>query len=356
MASRIWKGAFLKNSDINSALTHVHNFYPNAPIELTDDYGRSFPYLRLSITDVCNFSCDYCLPDGYHSTSKKSFLNGQEIDHLIEAFVELGTEKVRLTGGEPSLRKDFVTIISSIAKREKIAQIATTTNGYKLKESIKSWVDAGLTHLNISVDSLDPNLFHSLTGHNRLKEILSGIDYALSLPLKKIKLNAVLLKEINSHQFKQFADYVKDRPISIRFIELMQTGDNFDYFEKYHVSAQTLKNFLLSEGWTEQLGDKSAGPAIEYCHPDYAGSFGVIAPYSKDFCDSCNRLRVSSTGDFHLCLFGEKGYSLRHLLQQPSQKEALKKLIVDSLGNKRKQHFLHDLDTGITPNLSFIGG
>ncbi|PHS14469.1 MAG: GTP 3',8-cyclase MoaA [Kangiella sp.] len=321
-----------------------------------DDYGRHFPYLRLSITDVCNFSCDYCLPDGYHSAKKKSFLSGQEIDHLIEAFAELGTEKVRLTGGEPSLRKDFGAIISSIAKRKEISQIATTTNGYKLKDNIKDWVDAGLTHLNVSVDSLDPNLFHSLTGHNRLKEILSGIDYALTLSMKKIKLNAVLLKEINSHQFKQYADYIRDRKISIRFIELMQTGDNFDYFKKYHVSAQILKNFLLSNGWTEKLREKSAGPAIEYIHPDYQGSFGVIAPYSKDFCDSCNRLRVSSTGDFHLCLFGEKGYSLRHLLQNSNQKEELKSLIIDSLGHKRKQHFLHDSDTGITPNLSFIGG
>ena len=329
---------------------------PKTSNELVDTYGRSFPYLRLSITDVCNFSCDYCLPDGYHSEKKKSFLNGHEIDHLINAFSELGTEKVRLTGGEPSLRKDFVSIISSIAKKPNIKQIATTTNGYKLKESIKEWVDAGLTHLNISVDSLDPNLFHSLTGHNRLKEILSGIDYALTLPLQKIKLNAVLLKEINSHQFKQYAEYIKERPISIRFIELMQTGDNFDYFNQYHISAQTLKNYLLSEGWTEKLRKKSAGPAIEYIHPDYQGSFGVIAPYSKDFCDSCNRLRVSSTGDFHLCLFGDKGYSLRHLLKDSSQQKELKELIIDSLSHKRKQHFLHDLDTGITPNLSFIGG
>jgi len=346
----------LQKSDINSAISSVHNFSPNAPIELMDDYGRYFPYLRLSITNVCNFSCDYCLPDGYHSTNKKSFLDGQEIDHLIDAFAELGTEKIRLTGGEPSLRKDFDAIISSIAKRKEISQIAATTNGYKLKDNIKGWVNAGLTHLNVSVDSLDPNLFHSLTGHNRLKGILSGIDYALTLPLKKIKLNAVLLKEINSHQFKQYSDYIKDRPISIRFIELMQTGDNFNYFNKYHISAQVLKNFLLTNGWIEKLRKKSAGPAIEYAHPDYQGSFGVIAPYSKDFCDSCNRLRVSSTGNFHLCLFGEKGYSLRHLLQHPHQKEELKKLIVDSLGNKRKQHFLHDLDTGITPNLSFIGG
>jgi len=346
----------LPHTEVQSAIDPVDKTVLDSSPKLTDSYGRRFPYLRLSITDVCNFSCDYCLPDGYSSTQKKSFLNGLEISNLVKAFADMGTEKIRLTGGEPSLRKDFSQIIASIAKTPGILQVATTTNGYKLKENIKEWVDAGLTHLNVSVDSLDPNLFHSLTGHNRLKEILSGIDYALTLSIKKIKLNAVLLKEINSHQFKQFADYIRERKISIRFIELMQTGDNFDYYKKHHVSAQILKNFLLSNGWTEKLREKSAGPAIEYVHPDYQGSFGVIAPYSKDFCDTCNRLRVSSTGDFHLCLFGEKGYSLRHLLQKPDQKDELKKLIVDSLRNKRKQHFLHDLDTGITPNLSFIGG
>ncbi len=328
----------------------------NQKLELVDPFDRHFPYLRLSITDVCNFSCDYCLPNGYSTNKTKSFLSESEIDHLITAFSELGCEKVRITGGEPSLRKDFKSIISNIAKTTGIKQVATTTNGYKLKENIESWVGAGLTHLNVSIDSLDPNLFHSLTGHNRLKEIIDGIDFALRLPLKKVKVNAVLLKEINHHQFNQFAEFIKDRNLSIRFIELMQTGDNFEYFKKYHVSAQILKNFLLSNGWTVKLREKSAGPAIEYVHPDYQGSFGVIAPYSKDFCDTCNRLRVSSTGDFHLCLFGEKGYSLRHLLQNSHQKDELKRLIVDSLGNKRKQHFLHDLDTGITPNLSFIGG
>jgi len=328
----------------------------NQKLELVDPFDRHFPYLRLSITDVCNFSCDYCLPDGYSTNKTKSFLSETEIAYLITAFSELGCEKVRITGGEPSLRKDFKSIINKISKTPGIEQVATTTNGYKLKENIESWVSAGLTHLNVSVDSLDPNLFHSLTGHNRLKEIIDGIDLALGLPLKKVKINAVLLKEINHHQFNQYAEFVKERTVSIRFIELMQTGDNFDYFKKYHVSAQILKNYLLSNGWTEKLREKSAGPAIEYVHPDYQGSFGVIAPYSKDFCDTCNRLRISSTGDFHLCLFGEKGYSLRHLLQHPHQKDELKNLIVDSLGNKRKQHFLHDLDTGITPNLSFIGG
>ncbi len=324
--------------------------------QLIDPQGRRFPYLRLSITDVCNFSCQYCLPDGYQCQSKESFLSINEIQNLIKAFVELGTYKVRLTGGEPSTRKDFVDIIKSVKKITDIKQIATTTNGYKLKENIQGWVNAGLSHLNISIDTLDQKKFNDLTGHDRLPQIMQGLDLALQLPLKRIKLNAVLLKNINSNQFHQYAELLKDKPISVRFIELMQTGDNLDYFNRFHISAQILKNYLLSNGWVEKLREISSGPAIEYYHPEYAGTFGVIAPYSKNFCDNCNRLRVSAKGNFHLCLFGEQGYSIRHLLQTPSQKEELKNQLCQFLENKPDKHFLQQSKTGETTNLSFIGG
>jgi len=328
----------------------------NLQNQLIDSQGRQFPYLRLSITDVCNFSCEYCLPDGYQCDGKKSFLSVNEINNLVSAFAELGTWKIRLTGGEPSVRSDFLDIIKTIKAIPGIRQIAMTTNGYKLKDRITDWVDAGLTHLNVSVDSLDPKLFHSLTGHNRLKEILEGIDLALALPVKRVKLNAVLLKNVNSHQFHEYTQLLKDKKLSMRFIELMQTGDNLEYFKRYHVSAQVLKNHLLINGWTEKLKEAGAGPAIEYIHPEHQGSFGVIAPYAKDFCDSCNRLRVSSTGDFHLCLFGEHGYSIRHLLQNESQRETLKQTLCQILGKKRKQHFLHDGNPGGTPHLASVGG
>ncbi len=325
-------------------------------IKLVDPHGRRFPYLRLSITDICNFSCDYCLPNGYQCDEKKVFLNLEEIKNAVTAFAELGTYKIRLTGGEPTLRKDFTQIISLIRQIPGIEQVAVTTNGYRLESNIEKWVDAGLTHLNVSVDTLDPKLFNSLTGHNRLKEILKGIDKALELPIEKVKLNAVLLKNINSHQIDQYTDLIRDKDLSIRFIELMQTGDNLEYFKRYHVSSQQLKNTLFSKGWTEKLKDASSGPAQEYVHPDHKGSFGIIAPYSKNFCDSCNRLRLSSTGSFHLCLFGEQGYSVRHLLQSTEQKDELKAHLIEALSDKPKKHFLDQQNTGITANLSSIGG
>lgn len=323
---------------------------------MIDAEGRQFPYLRLSLTDVCNFSCSYCLPDGYQCTSKTSHLSASEIQNLVTAFAELGTWKIRLTGGEPTVRKDFVKILHSISSTKGIKQVAMTTNGYKLKERVKEWVDNGLTHLNVSVDSLDPRLFHNLTGHNKLQQILDGIDYALSLPIQKIKLNAVLLRDVNSHLFSEYLSLLKNKKLSMRFIELMQTGDNLDYFNQYHVSSNELKKYLADNGWTEKLKEAGSGPAIEYIHPEYSGSFGIIAPYSKDFCNSCNRLRISSTGKFHLCLFGEQGYSLRHLLEDESQKEELKSFLCKKLLHKKKQHFLHQGNTGATPHLASVGG
>lgn len=323
---------------------------------LVDPYGRSFPYLRLSITDICNFSCQYCLPNGYFCDQKKQFLTLEEIANVAKAFSELGTNKIRLTGGEPTIRKDFLDCLKVVSQTKGIKQVALTTNGYKLSENINAWVKAGLTHLNVSIDTLDARLFKSLTGHNRLKEILEGVDKALQLPLKAVKLNAVLLKGINSQQFSDYAEMLRYKPISIRFIELMQTGDNREYFDKYHIPAQVLKNYLFSNGWTEKPTEEFSGPAQEYAHPDYQGKFGVIAPYDDSFCDTCNRLRISSTGEFHLCLFGEKGFPIRKLLASPSQTEDLKLELRGLLTKKRKQHFLHDHDTGVTPNLSTIGG
>jgi len=323
---------------------------------LTDNHGRRFRYLRLSVTDVCNFSCSYCLPDGYHCHGqKKSNLNTKEITHLLSAFAALGTEKVRLTGGEPSVRKDLTQIIEIAAKTRGVNQVAITTNGYKLKENITAWKEAGLTALNISMDSLDPQRFYLITGHNSLKKLLQGLELALELGLK-VKTNAVLLKGVNSHQLPLFLDFVKNKPISLRFIELMQTGDNQQYFSQHHLAAEKVVSWLTKRGWQQQPRSNTAGPAIEYANEDHLGKIGIIAPYSKDFCKNCNRLRVSSEGNLHLCLFASSGHQLRELLQQASQQPELIQRLQNLLQGKEAQHYLQNGYTGATYNLSMLGG
>ncbi|MGI3106434.1 GTP 3',8-cyclase MoaA [Dickeya fangzhongdai] len=326
--------------------------------QLTDAFARKFYYLRLSITDVCNFRCTYCLPDGYQSNgaTPHRFLSLDEIRRVGRAFAALGTEKVRLTGGEPSLRRDFVDIIAAIRENPAIRTLAVTTNGYRLARDVASWREAGLTALNVSVDSLDARQFHAITGQDKFRQVMDGIDAAFASGFRRVKVNTVLMRDVNDSSLHTFLDWIRTRPIQLRFIELMETGEGRAMFRRHHVSGQVIRERLLQQGWQQQARARSDGPAQVFSHPDYQGEVGLIMPYEKDFCQSCNRLRVSAIGNLHLCLFGEQGIPLRDLLTDDDQQEALKLRISGGLSSKRQSHFLHDGNSGITPNLSFIGG
>lgn len=327
-------------------------------VPLVDKFGRRFEYLRLSITDVCNFSCQYCLPDGYQCDTPRNFMSAEELNMVVRAFAKMGTKKVRITGGEPSLRSDLVDIIEQTAKVPGIEQVAITTNGYKLEKDLKSWVDAGLTSLNVSIDSLDPRQFEQITGDSRLQSILKGVEQAVELGLQ-VKVNAVLLNEFSDTQLSLFFNYVKSHNITLRFIELMQTGDNEAFFKAQHVSGERIENKLRSLGWQQKTKAQWAGPAKVYRHDDFVGRIGLIMPYSKDFCADCNRLRISALGKLHLCLFAEKGIELRALIQQ-SIKEDQPSLLVSEiqalLGHKEASHYLDKGFTGATQHLAMLGG
>ncbi|MGS3142337.1 MULTISPECIES: GTP 3',8-cyclase MoaA [Aeromonas] len=326
-------------------------------LPLEDGFSRRFYYLRLSVTDVCNFRCTYCLPDGYRpSEARKSFLSLEEIRRVVSGFAAMGTRKVRLTGGEPSLRRDFTAIIETVASTPGIEKVAMTTNGYRLKERAREWFDAGLTALNVSVDSLDPRQFHQITGENKLAEVMAGIDAALAVGFKSVKINAVLLKGLNDHQLDAFLAWIRDKPIELRFIELMQTGEMDTLFRDRHTSGDLIKQRLLETGWVQQLRGPDDGPAQVFMHPESMGGVGLIMPYSKDFCAGCNRLRVSSVGKLHLCLFGDNGVELRDLLTADDQQEALQWRIRQALTGKAATHRLHDGNAGMTPHLASIGG
>jgi len=324
---------------------------------LIDRYGRRFPYLRLSVIEACNFRCSYCLPDGYQARPDlPRHLGVEEIRRLLAGFARLGMRKVRLTGGEPSLRRDLVDIIRCAARVPGVEKIALTTNGALLPQRIDAWREAGLTHLNVSVDALNRARFAEITGHDRLPHILDGVERALELGLAADKLNAVLLRGLNDDQLPAFLDYLRERPVSLRFIELMQTGDNLEYFKRHHYRAQALEDSLQSQGWSPLPRAADAGPAREYSHPDYRGRIGIIAPYSRDFCAGCNRLRVTASGDLRLCLFGNVGIPLRPLLQADEQADELQAALISQLGLKALGHGLHEGQTGLTPHLASIGG
>ena len=327
---------------------------------LKDSFGRKFPYIRLSISDVCNFKCGYCLPDGYKidKSDNRTFITSEEISRLARALSELGVSKIRLTGGEPTIRKDFFEIVKIIKENSGIKKTVITTNGYKLDKIANDIKNSGLDGINISIDSLDPKTFKKITGHDRLEEILRGIKNLQKLDFKNIKINAVLLKGINDSEqdFDSWAQFIKNNEIDFRYIELMQTGDNLDYFNKYHVPSKKFTDYLNNNNWIIQTFGKDAGPSKNYLNPKFKGKFGVIAPYSKDFCKSCNRLRITAKGDLRLCLFGNTGINIRHLMQKDSQIEELKDLILKQLNFKKESHYLEIGDTGLTKNLSTTGG
>ncbi len=326
-------------------------------VQLADTFGRKFVYLRLSVLDACNFRCSYCLPNGYRAKDgRPKHLEVAEIKRLVSAFADLGTRKLRITGGEPSLRKDLPEIIAATSSVAGVKSVALTTNGATLHRHLDRWVDSGLTALNVSVDALCPQRFETITGHHGLEDLLSGLDRALQSKLKSVKINAVLLKDLNDDQLPSWLTYLRERDISVRFIELMQTGTNLEYFRRHHYRAELLEQALVEQGWQLCEREADSGPAREYGHPDYRGRIGIIAPYSKDFCVGCNRLRVTSTGDLRLCLFGESGTPLRPLLQADEQADALRATLIRQLGLKQASHNLHLGQTGLIQHFAAIGG
>ena len=321
---------------------------------LQDSFGRRFHYLRLSITDVCNFKCSYCLPDGYQCDSDRDFLSLTEIKTIATAFATAGTSKIRITGGEPSLRKDLPDIIAACKQTPGIEKVVITTNGYRFPDVIDTWHAAGIDAINVSIDSLDPKVFAAITGADKLKAILKGIERAAELGIP-VKVNSVLMKGVTKGAFSEFKQWLRNTRVTLRFIELMETGESNTFFNKHHLSGEPIKQQLLQEGWTRVIRDKSAGPAQEFQHADYAGRIGLIMPYSKDFCDSCNRLRISATGKLHLCLFAEQGLDLRSEIRAGDHL-ALQEKLHGMLQDKDVSHWLRDGNTGATKHLAMLGG
>jgi cyclic pyranopterin phosphate synthase len=247
-------------------------------------------------------------------------------------------------------------LIAATAATPGVGKVALTTNGWNLHRHAAAWRSAGLTHLNVSVDSLDTETFARITGRDRLPEVLAGIDGALANGYAAVKLNAVLLRESVEAGFASWTDFVRDRPVAVRFIELMRTGDNAEFFAAHHVRGTALRDWLTANGWTVRPRAFDDGPALEFEHPDHAGRIGLIAPYAAGFCDSCNRLRVTARGKLRLCLFGEGGVNLRDLLGRDHDRAELVDRITSAMSGKALGHRLHENRPGDTRHLAQLGG
>ncbi|MDE2490733.1 MAG: GTP 3',8-cyclase MoaA [Elusimicrobia bacterium] len=322
---------------------------------LVDALGRRFVYLRLSVEDACGYRCRYCLPHGYKKEEAEPPLALPEIRRLLSACAGLGMWKVRLTGGEPTLRPDLAAIAAAAAATPGVRRVALSTNGRRLAGLIPALSAAGVSAVNVSVDSLDRARFAEIVGRDELAYVLAGVDAARAAGMT-VQVNAVLMKGVNDGEVAAFADFAAARGVEVRFIELMPTAGNADFFAARHMKAESLAARLLAEGWVEEPRAEADGPARRFRRPGVPGALGLIAPYAKDFCASCNRLRVTSRGRLRLCLFSEGESSLRDLLQRDEDRAALQERLRALLGLKEPSHYLPEGRVGDNRTFARIGG
>ncbi|WP_016911498.1 GTP 3',8-cyclase MoaA [Mammaliicoccus vitulinus] len=292
----------------------------NQPIK--DKLGRSIRDLRISVTDRCNFRCDYCMPkeifgDDFVFLPKQELLSFEEIVRLSKMYSTLGVEKIRITGGEPLLRRNLYKLIQELNNIEGIEDIGLTTNGLLLKKHGLNLYQAGLRRVNVSIDALDNELFKSINNRNiSASQILEQIDYAVSIGLK-VKVNVVIQKGINDQEILPLVQYFKDKNIIVRFIEFMDVGnDNGWNFDKV-VTKKEMLDEIASTFDIEPVDANYFGEvATYYRHKDNGAQFGLITSVSASFCSSCTRARISSDGKFYGCLFAEKnGYDIKSELR-----------------------------------------
>ncbi|MBI3016959.1 MAG: radical SAM protein [Deltaproteobacteria bacterium] len=325
--------------------------YFGEPVQ--DAWGRQLNYLRLSITENCNMACRYCLPQGFPGwESAKALLSFEGISNILQAFRSLGFEKVRFTGGEPSLHPNLLPAITE-ARSLGYETISLTTNGSYIR-NCSSLVEAGLTHINISLDTIHERTFFKITGNKHFSKVLALIDQALELKMN-VRINTVVLRTQNFHEISDLLEWAKQRPLTLRFIELMPTNLHQAYFKENWVSNEEVQRMARSLGYEPSSkldGLEPAGPALLYDHPQSPCRLGFISPLSCNFCSRCNRLRVTAQGKLRLCLFSENDLALP-LQESP---EVLAKTIRALLVEKQEGHILAQGHMGNVAHFRGIGG
>jgi len=308
---------------------------------LYDIIGRHIHYLRVAVTDRCNFRCQYCMPsDGVKWMEHDDILRYEEILRIIKAFVSLGVDKVRITGGEPLIRKGLIPFLRKVTTIPGIKELVVTTNGSMLEEYATLLKEIGVKRVNVSLDTLDPERFKQITGQDALYQVLAGIKKAQEIGLTPIKINMVVMKNFNSDELADFANLIMDNPYQVRFIEYMP----FCSEKKYLFTASEMKQQLLAAGFNKLIPEISDySPAQIYRFPQSQGSIGFITPVSQHFCSSCNRIRLTPDGNLKPCLLSNQEYSLREALRSGISDQDLFDTIRQVVWNKPMHH---DLDNG----------
>jgi cyclic pyranopterin phosphate synthase len=331
------------------------------PTSLIDKFSRRVDYVRLSVTDRCDFRCVYCMAEEMTFAPKSDVLTLEELFQVGRAFTELGVKKIRLTGGEPLIRNDVMSLVERLGQLSKLEELVITSNGSQLQRLAPALKAAGVKRLNISLDTLQPRKFRNLTRHGNLEQVIAGIDAAQAAGFEGTKINAVVLKGRNEDEVLDLVDFVRHRHIDLSFIEEMPLGliDEHDRALSF-CSSDDLRIKIESHYPLTSLGDPSgaAGPSRFFSMSDSPSKIGFISPHSNNFCHLCNRVRVTAEGRLLLCLGNEHSVDLRAVLRQQNYTlDLLKQTIVAAMDIKpEKHHFDHSSPVEILRFMNTTGG
>ncbi len=284
---------------------------------LVDTYKRPVKDLRISVTDRCNYRCTYCMPlDEYEWINKREILTFEEITRLATQFVALGVEKIRLTGGEPLVRKDLDQLVAKLSAIPGLKDLCLTTNGSLLAEQIEALAGAGLKRVNVSIDTLDPEKFKRMTKRGDLAKVLEGIFAAKKQGLRPIKVNAVVERGINEDDVLPLVEFCREHGFAMRFIEYMDVGNSNNWTSEKLVSKKEIIATISSRYPLREMGrEQGSAPSVDYEFVDGAGDIGVIASVTEPFCSTCTRARLTADGKFVTCLFSQLGHDVKTLLR-----------------------------------------
>jgi cyclic pyranopterin phosphate synthase len=309
---------------------------------LRDEFNRTISYLRISVTDRCNLRCIYCMPpEGLPWIAKADLLSFEEIVRVVEAAASAGVRSIRLTGGEPLVRPRLPDLVAAIAAVPGIEDIALSTNGLLLADQARALARAGLSRVNVSLDTLRPERFEELALRPGLDRVLAGIDAAVAAGLQPIKVNVVIMRGRNDDEIPDFAAMTKERSIAVRFIELMPVEKNVELQGDAYLSSDEVLECVRSVDELEPVaGPAGNGPARYYAFAGAPGTVGVISPLSHEYCGTCNRVRLSADGRLRLCLFGDNEVDLRAMLRQGASRDAIAERLRGSMAVKPERHHL----------------
>lgn len=312
------------------------------PTQLVDRFGRRVTYVRMSITDRCDFRCVYCMDEDMQFMPREQLLTLEEIVRLLKAFCELGVEKIRITGGEPLVRRNvdwLINQIGALKSSTSLKELNLTTNGSQLPKYAESLAKSGMDRINISLDSLNPERFKALTRTGELADVLAGIESAKKAGFKRIKLNAVIMKGRNDDEICDLAQFAIDNDLDISFIEEMPLGEVSHQRSESFCSSDEVLAALQARFNLQPSIESTGGPSRYYQLPDKRSKIGFISPHSHNFCSSCNRVRVTTEGRLLLCLGQEHSVDLRQVMRaHPEDDLRLKQAIIKSMDIKPEGH------------------